>query len=400
MGFFIKRNNISHYFIATIGLALAIYFQSRAFIFGFTLALLFVYVVLNKKPKKSFLYASICAIILLFTLIFCFKKNSSNGRILIYKVSTELLKENWLTGIGLGNFKTYYLPKQAHYFANHNYSPSEFLLADNTYYAFNDYYQFIIETGIIGVLIVVIFLFLIFKLIKKAVEITPINPVVIANCTLLIAILTAAFFSHVFEKLVFQVLLFITVISLLYFVVLKNSVAYKLLHLSAIIIVFAYITLQFKSFQLTKNYNKAITLYMVGYRHKSIIELKKIWPIADEKRLLLYTQLLLESFAITQEIEILTAMQKIPSASNYKLLGDYYLENKEFKKAETAYQTAIDMVPNRFIPRRSLYKLYLITNQKLKAVQAAKEIIAMPIKIPSYQIKKIKNEAKHVIQFN
>lgn len=61
-------------------------------------------------------------------LLFFYKTDSTNGRWLILKVSLNMIKENWITGVGLGRFKTVYNTYQAAYFNSHGLDGNEALL--------------------------------------------------------------------------------------------------------------------------------------------------------------------------------------------------------------------------------------------------------------------------------
>lgn len=81
--------------------------------------------------------------------IYQFKKESADGRLLIWKVSTHIIKDNPLFGVGFDRFKTHYMDAQATYFIE-NKDASEVMRADNNYYAFNELAQLTVENGIIG----------------------------------------------------------------------------------------------------------------------------------------------------------------------------------------------------------------------------------------------------------
>ena len=91
-------------------------------------------------------------------LSFYIKSDSSLGRLLIYKISFKMFLEHPITGIGWGNFQREYNLYQAAFFKSGNYTQKEFLLADNTFYAFNDYWQLIVETGLVGGLCLITFI--------------------------------------------------------------------------------------------------------------------------------------------------------------------------------------------------------------------------------------------------
>jgi O-antigen polymerase len=55
------------------------------------------------------------------------------------------------------------------------------------------------------------------------------------------------------------------------------------------------------------------------------------------------------------------------------------------------------MVPNRFYPRYSLVKLYLANGDTSKALECARNIMEMEVKIPSKSIDEIKKEMNELL---
>lgn len=81
-------------------------------------------------------------------------------------------------------------------------------------------------------------------------------------------------------------------------------------------------------------------------------------------------------------------------------LGDVYKELNLTQKAEIQYQMAADMVPHKFYPLYLLAKLYNETGQHEKAVALARQIFEKEVKVPSKDIKEIKEEMKEMIISN
>ncbi|MCX8491202.1 MAG: O-antigen ligase family protein [Cyclobacteriaceae bacterium] len=94
--------------------------------------------------------------------IYFFKRDSADGRLLIWKVTSRMIMESPWAGHGHDRFAAKYMAYQADYFRQHQ-TEAEAFLADDTFYAFNDPLQFVSENGVIGlvlasVLLVVLFL--------------------------------------------------------------------------------------------------------------------------------------------------------------------------------------------------------------------------------------------------
>lgn len=141
------------------------YTKGRGGILGFTIAIC----ILNFSYLKLKIgyFRGIIIFSGLLLLLLTYKSNSSGGRLLIYKViTTQLEPKELITGIGYGKFMVKYNDLQAKYFSKKSIDSKEALLANNTHYMFNDPLQLIIETGLIGLIILCILslkLFLLFR---------------------------------------------------------------------------------------------------------------------------------------------------------------------------------------------------------------------------------------------
>jgi len=108
------------------------------------------------KTFKQFKRGLIATGILLFVLalvgIYKFKQDSADGRLLIWKVSTEMIKDKPIFGHGSGKFAANYMNYQAAYFKPNPDVP-EAMQADNVTYAYNEFLKLAVEKGVIGLLI-------------------------------------------------------------------------------------------------------------------------------------------------------------------------------------------------------------------------------------------------------
>ncbi len=335
---------------------------------------------------------------LLLYLILFIKTDSSLGRIFIYKISAVIYKHNWLNGIGIGNFKTTYIYYQANYFKQGNFTIKEFLLADNTYFAFNDYFQFIIETGLKGIIILLFTGFIIYKLIVKTLINHSKNLYLLNTLAIMLAILIAAFFTYVFNKLEFQII-FITCLTIITSLALKEKQRKIKTIITAIGIIIATALVGLKyNFSLNyyfalKELKKVRPLERAGYK----FEAKNLLANLDkrlrdnEEYLELNSYILTNSLALNKaEVATIKLIKHKASSTAYTRLGHIYEINNKNIPAENAYKLAVNMVPNRIISRYKLYEFYKKTGQKIKAVKCGKAILTMPIKVNSEIITLIK----------
>ena len=84
------------------------------------------------------------------------KRNSADGRRLIWKLSSEMIVEKPI-GYGYGLFEKHYNLKQAKYFANGDYTAIEAHNANFVYMPYNDYLEQGVEGGVIGMFMLLAF---------------------------------------------------------------------------------------------------------------------------------------------------------------------------------------------------------------------------------------------------
>lgn len=223
----IKKHSENGFLIAIILICIiaAAILKSRAYVIGYTISGLYVLkynfnVVFSAKKKWLIFLAGLSFIAVLFFI----KHDSSLGRLLIYKISFNLFKDNLWTGVGLGNFATHYLNYQAAYFKQGNYSIKELLLADNTQHAFNDYWQFLIETGMVGLLFLTLAVVLLYSLIKKSFANSHKNIIIPITLLQFCSMLIAACLTHIFEFWYVQMLIVICLALLIFHAYLKNKI--------------------------------------------------------------------------------------------------------------------------------------------------------------------------------
>ena len=90
--------------------------------------------------------------ILLFGIAYVFKKDSADGRILIYKLSFKMFMDNPFLGAGFNCFEAHYNLYQADYFQKYNDARAAWL-ADDISVAYNEIIQSLAELGVSAVII-------------------------------------------------------------------------------------------------------------------------------------------------------------------------------------------------------------------------------------------------------
>lgn len=341
--------------------------------------------------------------------IYHFKKGSADGRLFIWKVTTEIIKDFPITGVGFDRFKAHYMNYQADYFAEHC-ETTETLVADNTYYAFNEWLQFVAENGIIGCLLLILLLYTLFKI--KVVDKN--------NCLLLITKVTLlgigifALFSYPMQILPIKVVM-VVAFALLAKFDLQKYIVFKIDKSTKLYVSWGFRTAIFaisivglskvigysQEFDLGfKTWKKALTIYQYGDYGRAIDKYAKVYPSLRNNGdfLMNYGKALSINKQDEKAIQILEQAKKHLNTTIIETaLGDAYKGEKQYKEAEIAYTHAANMIPGRFYPLYLLAKLYEVSNEKEKAVAMANNILNKEVKIPSRAIKEIKQEMKNII---
>jgi len=332
-------------------------------------------------------------------LSFYHKKDSTLGRMLIYKISYKILADNFLTGIGIGNFKHTYLLYQAEYFKTEAYTQKELLLADNNYFAFNDYFEFVIECGVSGLLgLTIFFLFLLRKYRVLLKNKSGFSLLCLISSSQLITLLVSALFTHVFENTFF---LSITVVLIILFIHCTNPRLFNNFSLIFLIFFSVVSLVGYRHFDYLhhypayKKFDEAKLLNNAGYKNESLKDLKDLYQKleGDKEFLRYYSERLFEAGDVPQAKQVLTkAILKLKDNNLYTLLGECLAVEKDYKGAEKNLLLAVYMVPNRHRNRQVLFNFYQQVNLTSKAAICGRDIVRLPIKIESPQVHKIKQD--------
>jgi hypothetical protein len=104
----------------------------------------------KKHRKRVFVMSFVGLVLFAVSMVglFLLKKDSASGRAFTWKIAVQTIKEH-PAGVGLGNFGSAYGDVQAAYFASGAGTTREEYVAEGVEYAFNEYLQICIETGII-----------------------------------------------------------------------------------------------------------------------------------------------------------------------------------------------------------------------------------------------------------
>ena len=346
---------------------------------------------LNVVIWKKIVFVFLLSIIISF--LYYAKKDSADGRILIWRCTVDMIKEKPLFGHGYKSFEAKYMLYQAHYFEQ--YPESNFaLLADNVKHPFNEFLLLISEFGLIAFLLLVLFFIRLAQIYFKNQ-----NEKSFMLLLVWVAILILSCFSYPFQYPFTWLIVGFSVGSLSALSN-QNNKQFQIYWIPKIFVSFLSITLLWftvrEMYYVNKWYNIA-NQTTFGKTHTIIREYECLYPYMDKNACFIYNYAARLNYVndIEKSTEILTACEKIFNDYDVQMLkADNYKKQHDFYKAKDCYTLASRMCPNRFIPLYELANIYDSINQPDRALKLAIEIVNKPVKIPSATISSIKMKMK------
>ncbi|TXK03938.1 O-antigen ligase family protein [Flagellimonas aequoris] len=349
-------------------------------------ALLLGFVYLFIERWKLFL-VTIPVFFLLITALYYFKEDSADGRLLIWKTSMGLIRENPIFGLGKNGFSKNYMIQQAEYFQA-NPGSEYSLLADQVNHPFNEYILWLIDYGVI---VFSIICYSIIRWFKNIYFIYNIDKIVV------FFILVASLFSYTFKyyfvivilvfcfsnvencRLKFRIhvprrmgilliLIFVTTACSM-FIYIRSEIHWKAATNSIMFDEKKYLTLEKELNQISEfHHDLAYKLFEHGEYKKSIAQIEKY-----------------ESMRVNYDVTLLKAF-------NFTSLGEHHKSSEHFFLAKY-------MVPSRFLPKYELFRIYKeIYHDQEASINIAREIDQTPIKVKTDYTISVKSEVRKFLK--
>ncbi len=404
--YYYKKLRGLFFLVALLLLVLLFFSYSRAGWLGLAAGLIYLSIVHERKRWKAILLVSILSFLLLFIALLCFKPGSTQGRLHIYSISVKILQDNWRTGTGIAKLRAIFNEYQSEYFSRSNINSKKALLADNTFYAFNDYLQWVIETGIAGFIVMILAFYLLFRRTRLIYKLEGQKTIIISTTASLICIGVAALFSYPLQVIPIQAMaLFCTSIIIFYPVKNKTGKVNNIINASVksifLLLVIFFIISSARTLQRKLAAKSIFKLSMAGYKKEAIEgyeTLSKKYPKHGDI-MYLYAEQLYYSNRLPEALSAINKARKYYVDNKvYGLKAKIEDESGQKKEAEASYLRAIYMVPNRMASRFDLLNFYLSQKDTLKAIYWANSILNMPVKVPSGRTEIMLNETGEIFQ--
>ena len=329
--------------------------------------------------------------------LYHYKKDSADGRLLIWQCTWNMIKERPLYGYGYGGFQANYMDEQAQFFRTHPNSRYA-QLADDVKSPFNEYLGVLTEFGFIGGTAMLLCAVVLFRMWRK-------HPGGSSRPALLCLTAIAVFslFSYPFRYPHTWILCMGSTLVL----VLNGHPALRqttgcLSFVTALLLttlsVFA-----FKRMRAEILWCDTANRSLCGMTKKMLPVYKGLYDKLGNEPLFLYNYAAELNVAGRYEESL-----RICKASSVRM-SDYYTrllqadnckQLRRYKEAERHLQQASYMCPNRFTPLYELYTIYEAQGDTASMHRTAEAILRKPIKVASPEVRQIIAKMKRFKQIN
>lgn len=353
---------------------------------------------LSTFKKKGFIIFFIILFIPLCIFTYNIRSDSAKGRVLIWKISSEMIKDAPFFGLGYNGFEANYMNYQGRFFEQKQGSELEKYLAGNVVSAYNEPIRITVEYGIIGL---TLYLLLIYTVLFR----TKTQDIVSKTAkTVVIAYITFGLFSYPNRICSLQVVIVVSLAYLLnrqsiseeYTMQFRTFRSIMIFKFSALLLILLFV---FHVIRFQTAYRRFQSL-LNNPSTKNATQLKALNTIMSDDYLFLINSNILEEDTISYNTKLEKLNKAIllsPSTSLYRMKGDCLVQLGKYEEAEQVYWTAHYMVPSRQQARARLAKLYLKTNKIAEAKQLALSILNEKVKDYNFSTYTIHQEMETIL---
>lgn len=367
--------------------------DSRASWLSFAIGILtfFSPLIIKHLPKSIIIRTGsllilICLCTYLISGLYSYKKDSADGRILIWKISLEMVKDKPILGYGFDGFRKNYMNYQAAYLQEKQLPETINNLADDNHHAFNEFLRIIIEQGIIGVIILFIFLTTIgYTIYKYKLYIDTVSRTIISCLT---ALLFFSFFSYPLSTFHINALIVILLAGL---ACSSQDTSIWKLQIRSISLIIPYSIIFFISSVYLFSYSKANSDWLNTlkgvYTNDNILEEARKKLSGNPYFLSTYGKYLNKKKRYSKAASILSqSIKGYPSYYTVMELGISYKAQKKYTEAMHCFYKAMHMIPHKIKPLYFMMELYYDQKDYKSAIQLSNRILCKQPKIRSSEL--------------
>lgn len=343
--------------------------------------------------RKHFRWLALIGMLVVGVCLYIYKQDSADGRILIWRVSSELVMEKPLWGWGAEGFVSQYMNRQADYFMQHPHS-SFSLLAGEVSHPLNEFILVAVNYGLIiliGLLAAILFTFrsIICSLYPERLLIAGLFMVLNVWCL----------FSYPFMiPFVWLVVLFFVIVAYEPLVV-RYSPKFVSICVFCLCLIWGIILFKWYVKEIPRIYIQEESLS--EQTDEIVVRYAAMYEDYQENRLFLYNYGALLHYIGRYKESLTVLSQCAQHMADYNvqlLLGDDYQHLGMLDSAIMAYRRAHAMIPSRFLPLYYEMRLYQNIGNMDQAKALAEIIIDKEEKVEnSAKVRAIKQRAETVL---
>lgn len=330
--------------------------------------------------------------------LYSFKKDSANGRFLIWKNSITAIVDN-PGGVGIGYFSGTYGKEQKKYFAAQLASKEEQFIAGSPESAFNEYLQIGVEFGFAPLLLFIFIIIYTFHAGYKNKEYPAMGG--------LISLLVFAGMSYPFNLLPF-------LIVLLVFIVLcvsnrcdekrreinRKTILCYIIAILGLLLIVGIVAYRYRSLKdAYVEWNEIRILNNEEHCEKYASEYRTLYSFLRHERSFLfeYAKCLNEIERYEESNQILKEMGRIScDPMVYNIMGRNYQAMNQYLEAEEAFKMASFLIPHRLYPYYLLIKLYDEIENKDELLKVSELFFNQKVKIRSEATDEMRKEVQRI----
>ncbi|MBL7731140.1 MAG: O-antigen ligase family protein [Chitinophagaceae bacterium] len=382
---------VAGWLLFVMALTVLLLTQARAAIVGCTAGCMLATLLYMRERirRKLLLLMAVALVLIPLLLAVAAKTGSSRGRLTIYTVTLEMIRDHPMSGTGAGRFGATYNEYQAHYFQHNDVHEQTAMLADNTYEAFNILLQLLAEYGIAGLVLLVVIIRIMIKR-AEAVSIFRSGDWMRKGSAGCVAgIIFSAQFSNPFHAEPVLVV-FIWHVAMLTGgrkqQAATGSLTGGIFKVVTVVLFTCLSYLIVLNMRAERQWKKAADLSVCCGFESAKVYYEKAGRQLKRNGIFLFNYGAEASLAGEYKLseQLLEQSRKYVSSSfSYTYSGDNLLAGGNLKLAEEYYLKAAWMVPSHLVPKYKLVKLYQRTGEKEKAAYWRQKALTTPVKIPS-----------------
>ncbi|MCD8262182.1 MAG: O-antigen ligase family protein [Bacteroides sp.] len=311
--------------------------------------------------------------------LYTIKKDSADGRLLIWKVSLEMIREKPLTGFGPGGFTAHYMHYQARYLQEKGSDRDQWVAGSN-HLAYNEPVRIWVEYGVVGVLIYIALVVGVLFIPGRRLRNYTLKGVVVAY-------LVWGLFNFPAQVVLMQGMLVITLALLSRGVKPICLIKRKISLAGSIGLIFLIACMALQQYCLSLSYTAYQESVKSGRSYEEEELMDQLAALEPALRYepgywVFYCSTLnrLQKDALLLEKTVYWE-ESFSAPVVWLMRGDVYLRGEQYKEAERCYGIAHFMSPVRQAARGRLVWLYRAMGEEKRARQLAAAILSEKVKV-------------------